>query len=319
MVLGDVVAVGENGDVSAALQLRVGKARVAEADPCRQIGAAAPRDQVLHGVRGVEPVLVNRQVVSEGSVALVLSLTRPVLDQRGWGDIEAERRGRQAEALGAVTSPGAVVVEAVFVLLPPAGFGSLAPASGDAEEPAGGNRVLPGAFAPDLGEVGNVLLVGERLGVAPVGGIAVGPALPGQPRGVLADGDGVVGQHVGPQVGVERHRLDRAALLLELPVATSHHRTGGIVGGGHIGAGGAGQSIDEALAHKAFGNVAAIEQDVAAAAQGCADGGQQIGVGRQGRFIEVGTCQRQASFTAVAKDVDRLEPAAAGQCFGDLR
>ena len=299
------------------MQFRDGKARLGVADPCQQVIGAA-RNQVLQWVRGVERVLINRQIVSEGSVALVLSLTRPVLYQRGWGDIEAERRGRQVEALGAVASSGSVVVETIFVLLPAAGFSARAPAGDEGAEPPGGNGIRPGAFAPHLGEVGNVLIVGEGLGVAPGGGVAVGPALPRQPRGVLADGDGVVCQHVGPQVGVEGHRLDRAALLLELPIATGHHRAGGIIACGNIGTSSFCQPVYKILPYKTFRHKATIQKNVTISIQRLANGVQIIKIcidliGTNGNIS-----QNDLPLLTVGEYMDSFQICLGGQCIGYL-
>ena len=97
----------------------------------------------------------------------------------------------------------------------------------------------------------------------------------------------------------EADGFDRSVGRLEAPVAAEEGRAGAIGRGRHIGTGQIGQQLDEGLPDAAGGDVATIEQQVAAGRQGTADGGQPVRVVRQRGAIEAGAAEHQAACRAV--------------------
>ena len=112
--------------------------------------------------------------------------------------------------------------------------------------------------------------------------------------------------------------LDRAGADLEVPVATEIGRAGRIVRGGDVGAGHFREGVDEREARVRLGEVAAVEQDVAAFRHCLANGGELARVLVEVFVAEDGVAELDPAVVAVADDLDGFDIRAALQRLGDL-
>ena len=149
-------------------------------------------------------------------------------------------------------------------------------------------------------------------------------------EGVAAPGVGAVAAQAARQLDVgaegrvvvvegERGGLDAAGLRFQDPVAAQARGAGDVGRGSHVGAGGGGQGLREGGAAVAGGDVAAVQQQVGAVAQGGADGRQFGAVAGQGGFVDRDAAQHQRARRAVRDDVEGADVGAAVEGARDLR
>jgi hypothetical protein len=134
----------------------------------------------------------------------------------------------------------------------------------------------------------------------------------------LADAvcDGGRGQQAVQPVQGEGAGFDGARCGFQRGVATASRGTGEVGGGGDIGAGQGGQTVDEggALA----GHVAAVDQDVGVGAEVAADGGEFAAEVVKVAGVQKLAADHQLLGGAVTDEVQGRDVVARAQGFGDL-
>ena len=113
-------------------------------------------------------------------------------------------------------------------------------------------------------------------------------------------------------------RLDGPGGTLQVPVSAQVRGAGGVVGGGHVGAGGRGEGFDEVESGVARGDVAAVEQDVALGGQGLAPLGELRGVAGDGPRVQNARSQPHLALGPVGQDVHGVHAASALKDAADL-
>nr|GEU28339.1 hypothetical protein [Tanacetum cinerariifolium] len=143
--------------------------------------------------------------------------------------------------------------------------------------------------------------------------------------GIGAEADGAV---VGQQrvrirlLGLGRDGaggLDAAGVRLQHPVGAQQVAAGDVGRCGHVGAGAVGQGVDERRARLALRHVAAVQQQVAAVAQGRAPLLQRCRMGGQAGGVQHGVAEVQLAAGAVRDDLDAVQAFQALQGGRDLR
>ncbi len=117
---------------------------------------------------------------------------------------------------------------------------------------------------------------------------------------------------------LETAGLDVVNSGFEHPVTPETGGAGGVVGRGHVGAGGPRKGLDQIGSGRGGGDIAAVEQDVAVGLEGAADGAQGVLVCAEGVAVQGGGAQREGAAAAVSEDVDRVVVVVAGSPLGDL-
>src|SRR5262249_42746593 len=102
-----------------------------------------------------------------------------------------------------------------------------------------------------------------------------------------------------------RSGLDRAGRGLQNPVAAERGRAGRVGRSGDIGAGEAGEGVDELLAGRGGGGVAWVELKIAAGSKRLADLLEGIGILRERRLIQHGRANIEQTRSTMADYRDR--------------
>ena len=150
------------------------------------------------------------------------------------------------------------------------------------------------------------------------GGVVVRPA------GQAAFEAGIRGRRKQPleqlgALGVDQRRgLDDAGPSFQRPVAAQACRPGRVRGRRHVGAGRLRQRVDECLAHRPGGDVAAVEQDVGVGGEVRADVRERRRLLDQRRLVDDRIADHQLAGFAVAHDVNGVDVATPLKVIVDL-
>ena len=119
-------------------------------------------------------------------------------------------------------------------------------------------------------------------------------------------------------VEIEGLGLDQADAEFERPVAADRRTAGGIGRSCDIGTGDGSELLDKLCARVTGGNIAAIQQDVAARCQRPGPGTEFGALRVEQRLVHHAGAQAQGAAGAVCQDMDRTQPLLVGESFLDL-
>ncbi|MCY1519004.1 hypothetical protein D9M68_537420 [compost metagenome] len=117
---------------------------------------------------------------------------------------------------------------------------------------------------------------------------------------------------------IERCCFNGALADLQCPVPTQAGRASQVIGGRDISSSGHGQAVDERPPFPVGAHLATVEQDVALAVQGLADGIEQVAAAGKVAAVQPVVAQLDLADIAMAEDVDGVDAAATVEVVGDL-